>query len=104
MLDAVAGYLRAVMLHVPFEDNLRRSPKWTTRYDVERWRAEGYSMPLSAYRLKKTRDFPTTVLEDTRAKITTRLSTFGEHPAGLGKFTRTMFATDLRRLIDDRPN
>jgi hypothetical protein len=26
-----------------------------------------------------------------------KVATFGEHPAGLGKFTRSMFARDLRR-------
>ena len=100
MLDAVVGYLRAVMLHVPFEDSLRKATRWTTRYDVEHWRSGGYSSPLSSYGLPETKIFPTTVSEDTRAKITTRIRTFGEHPAGLGKFTRTMFATDLRRAIE----
>jgi hypothetical protein len=40
---------------------------------------------------------------ETQAKITTRVSTFGEHPAGLGKFTRTMFAQDLRRTVANKP-
>jgi hypothetical protein len=34
-----------------------------------------------------------------RSVIETRVTTFGEHAAGLGKFTRTMFARDLRRDI-----
>jgi hypothetical protein len=34
-----------------------------------------------------------------KALIENRLATFGEHPAGLGKFTRTMFARDLRRIL-----
>ena len=102
MLDAVTGYLRAVMLHVPFEDNLSRSTRWMTSYDVERWRSNGYSLPLSSYRFPVAQNFPTAVSEETRTKISTRLKTFGEHPAGLGKFTRTMFATDLRRVIEGR--
>lgn len=32
-------------------------------------------------------------------EIQSRVVTFGEHPAGLGKFTRTMFANDLRRTL-----
>jgi hypothetical protein len=31
--------------------------------------------------------------------IANRLRTFGEHPSGLGKFTRTMFARELRRSL-----
>ena len=99
MLDAVVTYLRAVMLHVPFAETLQRPTEWATNYDVERWRDSSYSLPLSAFKLSKTPTYPTTVSEDTRAKILTRIETFGEHPAGLGKFTRTMFATDLRREI-----
>jgi hypothetical protein len=34
-----------------------------------------------------------------RAALEHRLATFGEHPATLGKFTRTMFAKDLRRTL-----
>ena len=36
---------------------------------------------------------------DRRALIETKLATFGEHPSGLGKFTRSMFARDLRRVL-----
>lgn len=104
MLDSVVGYLQAVMLHVPFEEDLKLTPHWTTRYDVERWRSELYSHPLSSYEFADEHAYSTSVSEDTQAKITTRIRTFGEHPAGLGKFTRTMFATDLRRMIDAEPN
>ncbi len=103
MLDSVVGYLRAVMLHVPFEENLKRSPVWRTRYDVERWRSATYTLPLSAYKFPDVGEYSTSVSEDTHAKITSRIRTFGEHPAGLGKFTRTMFATDLRRAIVGQP-
>ena len=37
---------------------------------------------------------------DTRALILTKVATFGEHPSGLGKFTRTLFARDLRRSVE----
>lgn len=103
MLDAVVGYLRAVMLHVPFEESLMRSPTWTTQYDVEAWRSETYSLPLKLYRLSETQELSTAVSAETRAKIMTRIKTFGEHPSGLGKFTRTMFATDLRREVVSKP-
>ncbi|HEX6125586.1 MAG TPA: cobalamin-dependent protein [Pyrinomonadaceae bacterium] len=102
MLEAVVAYLRAVMLHVPFAETLDRSPSWTTKYDVERWRSAGYSRPLTSFKLSETRSFPTAISDDTRARVLTRIQTFGEHPAGLGKFTRTMFATDLRRQIPGR--
>jgi hypothetical protein len=42
---------------------------------------------------------PTTVEPSRRALIETKVATFGEHPSGLGKFTRTMFAQDLRRTL-----
>jgi hypothetical protein len=29
----------------------------------------------------------------------TKVGAFGEHASGLGKFTRTMFARDLRRTV-----
>jgi len=37
--------------------------------------------------------------EKRKAVIENRIRTFGEHPAGLGKFTRTMFARDFRRTV-----
>ncbi|MEK7830775.1 MAG: hypothetical protein AAB401_06805, partial [Acidobacteriota bacterium] len=43
--------------------------------------------------------FATKVEADKRALIENRLATFGEHPSGLGKFTRTLFAQDLRRTM-----
>jgi hypothetical protein len=43
--------------------------------------------------------FHTTVEPERKELIESRIRTFGEHPAGLGKFTRTMFAKDLRRTL-----
>jgi len=45
----------------------------------------------------------TTVEPRKRALLENRLATFGEHPAGLGKFTRTLFAHDLRRSLVTHP-
>lgn len=101
-LDAVSEYLRVVLLHVPFAESLDEAPVLRTTYDVDRWRADRYERPLEAYRFAEPRTFATHVSPETRAKIMARVTTFGEHPAGLGKFTRTMFAQDLRRALEGR--
>lgn len=98
-LDAVIGYLRCVLLHVPFAESLAAAPVWTSSYDVEAWSADGYSKPLGHWRHDKPRSLSTAVEPGKKALIENRLATFGEHPAGLGKFTRTMFARDLRRIL-----
>lgn len=103
MLAAVFEYLRAVQLHVPFAATLARRPTLCTLYDVDRWRTDRYQKPLDAYRFDDSQTFVTEVAPETQAKIVARVSTFGEHPAGLGKFTRTMFAQDLRRSLHGRP-
>gem|GEM_PF-6551323 len=36
---------------------------------------------------------------DKKALILTRVNTFVEHPSGMGKFTRAIFARDLRRSL-----
>lgn len=100
MLESVVEYLRVVLLHVPFAETLSEMPEWETVYDVETWRIEKYQKPLESYRFPKLQTFLTSVSHDTQAKIITRIATFGEHPAGLGKFTRTMFAQDLRRSLE----
>ncbi|MGQ0542515.1 MAG: B12-binding domain-containing radical SAM protein [Blastocatellia bacterium] len=102
MLRAVIEYLGVVLLHVPFAESLVEMPEWNTIYDVEQWRSERYEQPLETYRFEMPQTFRTSVSPDTRAKIKTRIATFGEHPAGLGKFTRTMFAQDLRRSVTDK--
>lgn len=98
-LAHVSDYLRCIMLHAPFGESLGARPDWTTRYDVEAWREDGYEADLQDYRLDEALTFATTVPEERRVALERRLETFGEHPAGLGKFTRTMFATDLRRAL-----
>jgi hypothetical protein len=39
-----------------------------------------------------------------KAQLLVRVRTFGEHAQGLGKFTRTMFARDLRRELAHTPS
>ncbi len=98
-LQAVTDYLRCILLHVPFAEVLASNPEWTASYDVEAWRKDGYADHLDMYAFDQPRSFATAVDADKRAMIETRIATFGEHPSGLGKFTRTMFAHDLRRTV-----
>ncbi|HQR32102.1 MAG TPA: radical SAM protein [Blastocatellia bacterium] len=98
-LQAVTDYLRCILLHVPFAEVLASNPEWTASYDVEAWRKDGYADHLDLYAFDQPRSFATAVDADKRAMIETRIATFGEHPSGLGKFTRTMFAHDLRRTV-----
>lgn len=97
-LKAVADYLRSVMLHAPFRESLEMTPSWESRYDVDAWRQEHYSQPLSKYRTSEPRFFQTSVDPRKKSLLENRVNTFGEHPSGIGKFTRTMFAQDLRRI------
>jgi len=98
-LEAVRRYLQCVLLHVPFADSLTEDPVWSATHNVEAWRHEKYARDLLEYAFPSTRDFATAVDPAKRALIENRVATYGEHPAGLGKFTRTMFAQDLRRKI-----
>lgn len=98
-LHAVMNYLRSVLLHVPFAETLEAMPVWATEFDVEAWHREGRVRPLGSYRFDEPQAFSTSVAPDKKAAVLTRIRTFGEHPSGLGKFTRTMFARDLRRSV-----
>ena len=98
-LAAVMDYLRAVVLSSPFSESLADQPDWHTLYDVERWRDDGYERSLDEYRFEGEQLFMTEIEPERRALIESRIETFGDHPSGLGKFTRTMFARDLRRRI-----
>src|SRR5262249_18231949 len=95
----VMDYLRCVLLHSPFADSLVANPQWTTSFDVEAWREDGYTVSPGKYEYAELRTFATTIEPEKRIMIESRITTFGEHPSGLGKFTRTMFAQDLRRKI-----
>jgi hypothetical protein len=87
------------MLSAPFSASLNATPQWTTPYDVGAWCCDGYIKDLTSYPYPTPQTFTTTVSPDQRALIESRIDTFGEHPSGLGKFTRTMFARDLRRTL-----
>lgn len=103
-LQAVIGYLRAVLMHVPFIENIATNPCWTTSYDIESWHRCGYIESLENYRYREPQTFSTIVGSKRRNLIKSRIVTFGETPSGLGKFTRTMFAQDLRReIVSARP-
>lgn len=99
MLATIIGYYRSVMLHVPFRQTLDMEPLWTTSYDVEAWRAADYKRPLSDFRHDGPRALATRVDPRVRSVLLSRIDSFGEHPSGLGRFTRTMFATDFRRQV-----
>ena len=98
-VDTVIEYLRSVLLHCPFEENLQSAPVWETKYDVEAWSAAKYSKPLQDYRYPTPMTLATIVEPERKALIENRIRTFGEHPSGLGKFTRTLFARQLRRSV-----
>ena len=99
LLRTVMEYLRAVLIYSPFAKSLASVNCWTTSYDVEAWKREGYVKNLGVYRYSQPQTFTTFVEPERKALIESRLRTFGEHPSGLGKFTRTMFAQDLRRRL-----
>jgi radical SAM superfamily enzyme YgiQ (UPF0313 family) len=96
-LATVMSYLRAVVVHVPFAVTMAQPARWTTRYDVESWHREGHTRGLGDYRFDSERTLVAEMDPAKRALIETKIATFGEHASGLGKFTRTMFARDLRR-------
>lgn len=98
-LGAVMDYLRAVMLHSPFRDSLSAAPVLTSAYDVDAWVREKFKRPLSDFKLDSPAAFPTHMDPEKKALLENRLATYGEHPSGIGKFTRTMFARDWRREI-----
>jgi radical SAM superfamily enzyme YgiQ (UPF0313 family) len=99
MVDTVIDYLKAVLLHAPFSTSLNEMPSWESEYDLQAWRDAGYATPLESHRLTKSINYSTIVEPKRKSLLEERVSTFGEHPAGLGKFTRTMFAQDLRRSV-----
>ena len=96
-LRTIIDYLRAVALHAPFAETLNASSEWHTAWDVEAWSREGYKRPLADHAFDEVQVFTATVSPEVRTLIETKVETFGEHPSGLGKFTRTLFARDLRR-------
>lgn len=100
LLDNLMEYMRAVSLRVPFAQTTADAVPFESDHDIEGWAKDGYLRPLSDYRFEQRRAFVARATPQTRALILAKLETFGEHPAGLGKFTRTMFARDLRRALE----
>jgi radical SAM superfamily enzyme YgiQ (UPF0313 family) len=98
-LDDVMNYLRAILLHSPFMQSMAVTPSWISRHDVEAWARDKFSRPLAAYRFSDPAHFSARMPEERRALLSNRLATYGDHPSGLGKFTRTLFARDLRRTL-----
>ena len=87
------------MLSAPFAESLSISPTWTTMYDVNAWRRHGYRRKLIDYQHPSRLKCRSDVTKAQRALITSRIKTLGEHPCGLGTFTRTLFSDDLRRQV-----
>ncbi len=99
-LATVMDYMRSVVLYSPFAECMDRKVEWTTDYDVEAWIRDGYERPLSDYAFDGPRTLEARVDPQNRALIESKVAAFGEHPSGLGKFTRTMFARQLRRSFE----
>jgi hypothetical protein len=98
-LGAVMDYVRAVVLYAPFGETMERAVSYTSCYDVDAWARDGYREPLARY-AQDERTRTAEVDPRVRALIESKVATFGEHPSGLGKFTRTMFARQLRRSLE----
>ena len=101
-VDAVGRFLHASVLDVPFRDSINRPETFVSRYNVQAWADEGFVRPLASY-LGDEATYAGSVRDDRRKLILTKVDTFGEHPSGLGKITRTMFARDLRRDLVQVP-
>ncbi len=99
--EGVIDYLRKVMLHAPFAESLAADVRWTSAYDVEAWANDGYKKALADYRREEPVALRASVPAERATLIREKVETFGEHPSGLGKFTRSMFARDLRRSFED---
>ncbi len=99
-LRTVFEFLHQVILHTPFKETMEREVAFETPWDIQRWASEGYRAPLSDYRFDASRRYRGFVKPETKRLIASKVDTFGEHPAGLGKFTRTLFARDLRRTFE----
>jgi hypothetical protein len=97
-LDSVIDYLRRILLHSPFRNSIADEISWETEYAVMDWASENYSKPLDQYWVGK-RTLTAKVDSARKTMIETKIDTFGDHPSGLGKITRTLFARDLRRTI-----
>ncbi len=103
MLDSIFDYYRSIMLHVPFSQSLAEEPMWHTNYDLIGWKEAGYKGSLTDFRFDQSQKFETGIDQRVKDTLTSRIETFGENATGLGRFTRTMFATDFRRNLSEQP-
>lgn len=104
MMESIFDYYNCVMLHVPFSESLASTPNWNSDYDVIGWRESGFDADLTEHRFAYAKQFTTLIEPCIKDTLTSRIETFGEHASGLGRFTRTMFATDFRRKLSDSPH
>jgi len=98
-LQDIFGFLRAVLVYVPLASTTDLHTEGVLSFDVSAWSDQGYARPLDEYRFLAPQPFQAAMDANKRAILRQRVATFGEHASGLGKFTRTMFARDLRREI-----
>jgi hypothetical protein len=105
-LAAVIEYLQTVLLRAPFRETMAQTEALTSRYDVEAWRSSHDARPLSAFKAAEPIVWQTSMDPEWRAIFEQRLAMFGESPATMGKFTRTVFANQLRKTLvrADAPN
>jgi radical SAM superfamily enzyme YgiQ (UPF0313 family) len=101
MLRSIFEYYNSVMLHVPFSESLEHEPIWKTEYNLLAWKEAGFTDALEQFRFPAEQHFATAIDPRIKATLTSRIETFGEHASGLGRFTRTMFATDFRRGVNE---
>jgi len=98
-LQDIFGFLRAVLVHVPFVNTADLRTEGSLSFDVSAWSDQGYAKPLDNYRFLAPQRFEAAMDPGKSSVLRQRVATFGEHPSGLGKFTRTLFARDLRREL-----
>lgn len=98
-IAVVMDYLRSVLLHAPLRENIRQSDTFTSIYDTEAWRADKDGRPLSAFKAAEPLTWHVAMDPEWRAIFEHRLATFGEHPAAMGKITRTVYGNALRRSM-----
>ncbi|WP_371225801.1 B12-binding domain-containing radical SAM protein [Roseovarius sp. 2305UL8-3] len=98
-IDALIAYFRATCIAVPFKKTLFQSTEFSSKYDVKRWRTDGYLYPLAHYRSETAKPFQTEVPEALRETVLSRVGTFGETPAGLSRLVRSWSAGTFRRNV-----
>lgn len=99
-VDAVMSYLRAVILTTPFAETVSVEPEIALAYNVDAWCDSTERQPLHCHGFDDAPQVLKAITDEgTRKLILQKVGVFGEHASGLGKFTRTLFARDLRRTL-----